>query len=262
MPDTQYTQCPQCQTIFRVTPEQLEIANGKVRCGHCMMVFDAHENATTAPAREILPPAAGTPASPQPTPTDDLAHRDLTPPPAHSTTAAAAEIPPALAEDLAAQDAPQRHSLAWGFGVLILLLALGGQYAYVNRDELSQHPQLQPWLLQMCDALKCEIRLKKDLDAIRLISRNVMPHPRNNKIMLIQATFMSTTMVPQPYPILQVKLADSNGQTVAMRRFRPEDYIDSAPEIKRGMAPDIPVSLILEVLKPEKDVNTFFFDFL
>ena len=30
------TQCPNCQTRFRVTEEQLGIAKGKVRCGNCM----------------------------------------------------------------------------------------------------------------------------------------------------------------------------------------------------------------------------------
>lgn len=226
-----------------------------------MMVFDAHEHATTAPAQEILPATGAALAlqrGQQNTGHDPAYHAT------GATTETVSAIPAILADDLAAHDnpAPRSHGLAWGFGVLILLLTLGAQYAYFMRNELSQNRQLQPWLIQMCDLLKCEIRMKKDLDAIRLVSRNVMPHPRNNKIMLIQATFMSTTERPQPYPVLQVKLADSSGQPVAMRRFKPEDYIDSASEIKRGMIPDIPVSLILEVLKPEKDVNTFFFDFL
>lgn len=35
------TQCPNCRTLFRVKPEQLEIANGKVRCSQCNQVFNA-----------------------------------------------------------------------------------------------------------------------------------------------------------------------------------------------------------------------------
>ena len=35
------TRCPDCQTIFRVTPEQLKARAGKVRCGHCQGVFNA-----------------------------------------------------------------------------------------------------------------------------------------------------------------------------------------------------------------------------
>lgn len=35
------TRCPDCQTTFRVTPEQLKARAGKVRCGHCQAVFNA-----------------------------------------------------------------------------------------------------------------------------------------------------------------------------------------------------------------------------
>ncbi|GAB4291688.1 MAG: DUF3426 domain-containing protein [Thiohalomonadaceae bacterium] len=36
-----YTQCPACRTYFRITPEQLQAAGGKVRCGECRNVFHA-----------------------------------------------------------------------------------------------------------------------------------------------------------------------------------------------------------------------------
>jgi predicted Zn finger-like uncharacterized protein len=35
------TRCPQCQTSFRVTEDHLKIANGAVRCGSCLHVFQA-----------------------------------------------------------------------------------------------------------------------------------------------------------------------------------------------------------------------------
>ncbi|MBP7488471.1 MAG: zinc-ribbon domain-containing protein, partial [Azospira sp.] len=40
------TRCPQpeCQTTFRVTPEQLKARGGKVRCGQCQHVFNALEH--------------------------------------------------------------------------------------------------------------------------------------------------------------------------------------------------------------------------
>ncbi|PSF08288.1 DUF3426 domain-containing protein [Marinobacter fuscus] len=46
------TQCPSCETRFRVTEEQLSIAKGKVRCGNCMKIFNAvdHEVASAKPA--------------------------------------------------------------------------------------------------------------------------------------------------------------------------------------------------------------------
>lgn len=42
MPDSDIvTRCPQCNTAFRVTPNQLAVADGVVRCGSCLAVFRA-----------------------------------------------------------------------------------------------------------------------------------------------------------------------------------------------------------------------------
>ena len=38
------TRCPQCQTSFKVTEEHLKIANGAVRCGSCLLVFQARQH--------------------------------------------------------------------------------------------------------------------------------------------------------------------------------------------------------------------------
>ena len=39
-----YTKCPECQAIFRVTEEQLSIAEGLVRCGICDAIFNGREH--------------------------------------------------------------------------------------------------------------------------------------------------------------------------------------------------------------------------
>ena len=38
-----YTECPNCHTFFKVTPNQLKLAGGRVRCGNCNEVFNAVE---------------------------------------------------------------------------------------------------------------------------------------------------------------------------------------------------------------------------
>lgn len=42
------TRCPECETLFRVVPDQLRISEGWVRCGHCASVFDAAAHMATA----------------------------------------------------------------------------------------------------------------------------------------------------------------------------------------------------------------------
>ena len=66
------TRCPECQTAFRVTPDQLKARAGKVRCGQCQAVFNALDHlldetnqvaeapATSAPPRPITPASVKT----------------------------------------------------------------------------------------------------------------------------------------------------------------------------------------------------------
>jgi len=44
------TTCPSCQTQFLVTDEQLSQYNGKVRCGHCLNVFNAVDYIVVQPS--------------------------------------------------------------------------------------------------------------------------------------------------------------------------------------------------------------------
>ena len=57
------TQCPNCQTTFRITSEILRVAHGQVRCGRCHTQFDAlerlieEESADAQPGHTPPPPA-------------------------------------------------------------------------------------------------------------------------------------------------------------------------------------------------------------
>ena len=54
-----YTCCPHCQTCFRITKAQLDVAQGKVRCGHCKQVFNGKQH-----LRDELPGQSSKPVAP------------------------------------------------------------------------------------------------------------------------------------------------------------------------------------------------------
>lgn len=58
---TYTTQCPNCQTRFKVNDAQLAAANGLVRCGRCSHVFNATEHFVAAEAPPAEPPRAAAP---------------------------------------------------------------------------------------------------------------------------------------------------------------------------------------------------------
>ncbi|HHH38703.1 MAG TPA: DUF3426 domain-containing protein [Sedimenticola sp.] len=54
-----YTRCPHCHTLFRLHPEQLRMANGRVRCCRCSEIFDARERLQDNPGPPPPAPPSG-----------------------------------------------------------------------------------------------------------------------------------------------------------------------------------------------------------
>jgi predicted Zn finger-like uncharacterized protein len=76
------TQCPNCQTTFRVTTEILRVADGQVRCGRCQTQFDALERLIDENESQAgRTPRAARSAPPQPAPIEvdePAAQEDIT----------------------------------------------------------------------------------------------------------------------------------------------------------------------------------------
>jgi predicted Zn finger-like uncharacterized protein len=58
MTDSFVTQCPHCQTSFRVSHAQLSVARGVVRCGSCLQVFNAAKQLLEQAGKEPVAPIA------------------------------------------------------------------------------------------------------------------------------------------------------------------------------------------------------------
>ncbi|MBI3146027.1 MAG: zinc-ribbon domain-containing protein [Pseudogulbenkiania sp.] len=75
---THTTQCPGCQTRFKVSDAQLSVANGLVRCGRCAHVFNATEHMIGAEPPLLTPapmpprPAASATVASERDPADDF----------------------------------------------------------------------------------------------------------------------------------------------------------------------------------------------
>lgn len=107
------TQCPSCQTRFKVNDKQLSAANGLVRCGRCSHVFNATEHfvSTDTPPPVLTPP----PLAPQPAPAPPPAAARTPQPPADPMDDFELELPdfdpqtaagPAPAADFELEAAP------------------------------------------------------------------------------------------------------------------------------------------------------------
>ncbi len=111
------TRCPACATQFRVTPDQLKLRGGRVRCGECQHVFNALDTLIEEPAVVIAPaPSAAVEASlqtsapPATTAADHAAEITVVPAPTFEPTQlpeeeASAIAPPEPVEQTAADAA-------------------------------------------------------------------------------------------------------------------------------------------------------------
>lgn len=47
------TCCPHCQTLYRISIDQLTIGHGRVLCGECKSIFNAIEHLYETPHQEV-----------------------------------------------------------------------------------------------------------------------------------------------------------------------------------------------------------------
>lgn len=240
------TQCPHCRTVFRIAPEQLQAAGGRVRCGHCRAVFDARQR-----LQKELPLAAGQ--------TADSTQASL------EFGRPRATVSGVLLSDLgeAAGGNPARSGWAFAAWVVVntlLVVLLLGQLVYAQRDAFAQDPSLRPLLVQMCNPLGCTLPPRRSVERIELVRRSVYAHPNVDDALIIDATFVNNAPFAQPHPVLTVSLGNARGEPLIRRNFQPREYLPELDPNQR-MAPGAPVRVTLEVRDPGRAVRTFELDF-
>lgn len=282
-----YVQCPECLTVYALDAATLAQAAGDVGCGQCGATFNALASLVeTLPEDdfEILPVHPTSPAPPilmmsvvhdsppqQPLfegAASDADNLDTTDDiHAGADTAddeEAIEEPPVplptFARRARATNAP-RHRLFWALGCLLLALTLGAQLAWAERMPLTADAATRPWLKQACDWFGCTLPPVRDLSRLQLLSRDVRPHPNVPGALLISATVRNNAPFTQPYPVVSITLSDLDQNRIAMRRFRPSEYIAN-PEVRAaGLAPGATAALMFEVKDPGRNAVAFQFGF-
>ncbi|MBN8886054.1 MAG: zinc-ribbon and DUF3426 domain-containing protein [Rudaea sp.] len=254
-----YTQCPECLTIYLIAPEALAQARGSVSCSHCTAVFDALRTLT-----DNLPIGAQRLASHE----SDASVPDLVQPVMRPIAAAniATHAGPAAAptpEFARTHPAPSaRSNRIWKGGIAILAPLLLAQIAWAERTELLQNPTSRAWLERGCSLLHCTLPVAHDAENFVLLSRDVRPHPSVPNALIISATLRNDADVAQAFPIVEITLTDLDEQRIAMRRFKPSEYLGDVRTLSAGLAAHASTALVFEVADPGKNAVAYEFKFL
>jgi predicted Zn finger-like uncharacterized protein len=276
-----YTQCPECLSVFSLDAHALGQAHGHVTCGHCGAGFDSiatltdqlppepfHELPVNEPAFE--PPCIDLVVyRPRPDPPAVIANE-----PESAETPAAEDFSqlvfaPRFARERQSQQ-PRRarrrreageRRWPWIIAVVLLLLLLGIQLAWAERDMLIRDPATGGWLRSVCSTFDCELPLVSAPDQIHLLASNVQAHPSVSGALMISASVRNDAAFAQPYPVLTITLSNAQGQRLSMRRLQPREYLDDNAVLQRGLAPGASAVLLLEVQDPGSQAVAFEFGF-
>lgn len=145
---------------------------------------------------------------------------------------------------------------------IALILLLAAQYLRAHRYALANYAELRPLLFVICRASGCELPPRRDLDKLELLSHGVFSHPTTEGALMIKARFVNRANFEQPYPVVQVSLANLQGQIIARRRFSPNEYLDPQSTPTATLGPGQTAQLSLEVNDPGRSALAFEFEFL
>jgi hypothetical protein len=160
---------------------------------------------------------------------------------------------------------PERRSsvsrLTGWLAIAALLLLLAGQWVYLQRAPLFEREALRPVLRQFCAVLGCALPLPRQPERIEIIERVVREQAQVAQALFVELTFVSRADQTIAYPVLELRLSDVSGNRAASRRFLPADYLPAQTDIRAGLSPGLPVHVTLELVAPEFEVVSFYFDF-
>jgi len=259
-----YTYCPNCLAIYQVTTDHLDQAAGRLRCGECRKIYRAIDYLfeDIAAARSVVETQRASS-----TQSHEVASR-------YAPLEVSAHEEPGWAVTAEERPAGRHHSSSWqgrsvsmgdigsGLAIGLLVLLLGLQWVYFHRDALAADAVWRSKVERFCEVLHCDLPMRVDLARIGIVERDVRQHPAVEDALLINVAIENRADFIQPYPLFEVSFTDSAGSPVAMRRFRPAEYLGEDIDLESGLSPQLPAQVVLEVLDPGDEAVSFQFGFL
>ncbi|MDH4559366.1 DUF3426 domain-containing protein [Pseudomonas sp. BN417] len=151
---------------------------------------------------------------------------------------------------------PWGRWIGWGLLILIAVAALAIQYIWYHFAELARQDQYRPWFEQICPEIGCQLPSKVDIELIKSSNLVVRSHPEFSGALVVDAILYNRAPFSQPFPLLELRFADINGQLLASRRFKPGEYLSGELAGQAEMPPQTPIHISLDILDPgTKAVN-------
>jgi len=223
--------------------KELTAAQGLLRCGECDTIFDAMKAlSTTIPEERKF---AGQTHDPS-------VLGDLKPPGADNIRVLPSRTKTGHAPQPEKTVAVRRKSssklLVASLAILGLLLALQ-LVLFGARGWADKSPFFAKLSQNICTLAGCEPPMPRDLKQIKMLSHSVYTHPNSPNVLIISSSIENEASFEQPYPMLEISFLNNDSKVVALRRFRPEEYL-SADMATQLMQPGLPKEFSLNIADP------------
>ena len=249
------TRCPECATVYRVVPDQLQAAKGWLRCGQCQHVFDSAGLIlawSAAPLPEHADAQAGVTegdalASERLDIEELLKQEDRSKPDVPSSASldltsfeqALSSFKPAIEKAIAqlasapspalsahgASDAPlpappvgRRQWVSW-LAVLVLSFGFLAQVIWIERHAISaRFPVLETHFKRVCQTLTCDSESVRDVNGLVIDTSSFI---QRDDAFELQWIVRNSTAQTLSMTALELTLQDAQSKPVVRRVFLP-----------------------------------------
>ncbi|MBT8139287.1 MAG: zinc-ribbon and DUF3426 domain-containing protein [Gammaproteobacteria bacterium] len=277
------TECPHCKTRFLVMENLFKSADGNARCGACMKTFKVFDH-----LKDYGNNAGGLLINPE-IARKKIASTEIQDPSLQSTLAQRQRgdgriEPVVLGADQAVDSAqyidqlqpdpidmqrrqPQlagriANLIPTTCGLVLALLMAGLmllQWFEISAADLPDNKLLRGAHHYACQLVRCEAAGKQYIVARQLI---VYSHPERDDALLVETVIVNLAKRAKPFPRLKLEFHNIDGEAVASRVFKPEDYLAGELAGKRDMPPQTPIQLELPIVDPGAHAVNYALDIL
>jgi len=223
--------CPRCTTVFRVTPAQMNMRAGQLRCGRCQEVFNGWHYLEDPPSEGLASNYPENLESQQESEQPNLANEKTEIEPFSETDSPNVLLPEILRP-------PKSSKYTRPFWILVAItafLALLFQGALFWSTSLNVNfPLMRPVLALICNMGGVKLELPRVASLISLDSSELRSDTQSG-IYTLDAIIANHSSFPQQYPLMELSLTDVHNSIIARRVLSPSLYLGSKGDPSLGI---------------------------
>ena len=131
--------------------------------------------------------------------------------------------------------------------------------AIFDAQRFAQNLRLRPYYEKACNVIAgCVLPPLERFEHIKGTKLVVRAHPdQKQNALIVDLNLKNEANFPQPFPDIELSFTALSGETIAKRRFTPEEYRGETLKKLTLMPAQQPLHLTLEIVNPGKEATNY-----